>query len=356
MLHILQSVYRAKIVVGEHNGSMTSTQTIVLDRMATEQPPAAFSRVEEACDGITVAELRDIAVHVGLEAAALVKNMRESLVDAHGHVRVARVKSSDVDPVTQVDKASEGLIRRRLLEAVPNSRVLGEEEGEDDGELNSADREADSGLLWVVDPIDGTVNFVYGVPAYAVSIAATVDGLPVAGVVIDVANGLVSSAAVGEEATEAVVKDFSRADASSARQGRVLSVDQEADEGGLSKALVATGFAYLAERREKQAELLTQLLPEVRDIRRIGSAAIDLCHIAAGRVDAYYEHGLGPWDHAAGVLIAARAGAIVQMPQLHVQSTAGVQVMAAKPGVWEPLQARLSDLVAGGVVVPVEGS
>lgn len=335
---------------------MTSTQTIVLDRMSTEQPPAAFSRVKEACDGITVAELRDIAVEVGLEAAALVKNMRESLVDAHGHVRVARVKSSDVDPVTQVDKASEELIRRRLLAAVPNSRVLGEEEGEDDGELNSADREADSGLLWVVDPIDGTVNFVYGVPAYAVSIAATVDGLPVAGVVIDVANGLVSSAAVGEEATEAVVKDFSRADASSARQGRVLSVDQESDEGGLSKALVATGFAYLAERREKQAELLTQLLPEVRDIRRIGSAAIDLCHIAAGRVDAYYEHGLGPWDHAAGVLIAARAGAIVQMPQLHVQSTAGVQVMAAKPGVWEPLQARLSDLVAGGVVVPVEGS
>ncbi|WP_390625314.1 inositol monophosphatase family protein [Corynebacterium anserum] len=289
--------------------------------------------------------------------------MRQKMIDEHGHVGVDAVKSSEVDPVTEVDRASERLIRKRLIQEVPRSRVLGEEGGEQCTQRDAGSPTEGNDLLWVVDPIDGTVNFVYGVPAYAVSIAATFKGVPIAAAVVDVANNLVYSAAVGEEATETAVPDFSTFDAHCAPQSRVVNVTSGVEEAPtasmaagtttMATALVATGFAYVAQRRARQAELLAQLLPEVRDIRRMGSAALDLCHVAAGRVDAYYEHGLGPWDHAAGVLIAARAGAIVQMPKLDIPSSEGVQVMATKPALWQPLSQRLSELVTGGVLAPI---
>ncbi|MDC7103448.1 inositol monophosphatase [Corynebacterium falsenii] len=315
----------------------------------------------------TPAQLESIALTVGLEAAELVRTMRADKADAAGAVHAAATKSSAVDPVTEVDQASERLIRRRLLEELPGSTVLGEEEGGgEDQDDSSADR-----VMWVVDPIDGTVNFMYGVPAYAVSIAATVDGLPVAAAVIDVAHETSYVAHLGGPArkiigqTETVLRiSQDAAEATGATEAAVATdaVDGEsaggsdADQGStdaLATALVATGFAYLAPRREAQAELLTHVLGKVRDIRRMGSAALDLCHVASGEVDAYYEHGLGPWDHAAGVLIAARAGAMVLMPNLTVQSSEGLQVMAAKPDVFAGLGQLLDRHTTGGALYPV---
>ncbi|UBI06061.1 inositol monophosphatase [Corynebacterium falsenii] len=312
----------------------------------------------------TPAELESIALTVGLEAAELVRTMRADKADDTGAVHAAATKSSAVDPVTEVDQASERLIRRRLLEELPGSTVLGEEEGGGEGrDDSSADR-----VLWVVDPIDGTVNFMYGVPAYAVSIAATVDGLPVAAAVIDVAHETSYVAHVGGPArkltgqTETVLRiNQDAAEATEATEAAVAvdgesAGESDADQGNvdaLATALVATGFAYLAPRREAQAELLTHVLGKVRDIRRMGSAALDLCHVASGEVDAYYEHGLGPWDHAAGVLIAARAGAMVLMPNLTVQSSEGLQVMAAKPDVFAGLGQLLDRHTTGGALYPV---
>ena len=324
-------------------GFMNAPRTRVLDSESTEIIPPLNSDADGLTTQFDPSYLRRVAVEVALEASQLIEVMRRDVVGPEGHVRVADVKSSAVDPVTEVDRASENLIRKRLQEEFPESRVLGEEEGE------SSTKHARADLLWVVDPIDGTVNFIYGIPAYAVSIAATVAGQPIAAAVVDVAHGLVYSAAVGHDALLHSRQQWHRGE-----PGQRLTVSH--DEDSLHTALVATGFAYLSQRRAVQADLLTSLLPRVRDIRRLGSAALDLCHVAAGRVDAYYEHGLGPWDHAAGALIAARAGAIVQMPELDVNSSEGVQVMAAKPAVARPLLNYLEEYVPGGVLAPVAES
>ena len=183
-------------------------------------------------------------------------------------------------------------------------------------------------VLWIVDPIDGTVNFLYGVPAYAVSIAAIVDGQPVAAVVIDVTAQTAYVAHAGGPA---------RWLRGSQQGAEALRVIPEGQESNLGQALVATGFSYVADDRRRQAQLLTRVLPKVRDIRRIGSAALDLCRVASGEVDAYFEHGLGPWDHAAGCLIAARAGAISVAPDYDVTKEAKALVMAMKPGVAKEL-------------------
>ena len=183
-------------------------------------------------------------------------------------------------------------------------------------------------VQWVVDPIDGTVNFVYGLPAYSVSLAAQVDGVSVAGAVADVCSGEIYSAALGAGAE--VVRDGVR------RALRCSSVSE------LPMALLGTGFGYDARRRAAQAALLAGLLPQVRDIRRFGSAALDLCQVAAGRLDAHYEHGLNRWDWAAGALIAAEAGAVVELP-----TEAGGLLIAAAPGVAEALRDALAEL--GGV-------
>jgi myo-inositol-1(or 4)-monophosphatase len=229
------------------------------------------------------ATLLELAVETAREAAALVAGGRASAADR------VDTKSSPVDVVTAVDTASEELIVGRLLAARPDDGVLGEE---------GADRVGTSGVRWVVDPIDGTVNFLYGLPAYAVSIAAEVDGAIVAGAVLNVGTGELFSARVGGGAFLA---------APGADPVRLSG----SAPASLEQALVATGFGYDAERRRAQGAVVADLLPRVRDIRRFGSSALDLCAVAAGRVDAYYELGLNPWDHAAGALVAAEAGLVV---------------------------------------------
>ncbi|MDN6814172.1 MAG: inositol monophosphatase, partial [Corynebacterium variabile] len=183
-------------------------------------------------------------------------------------------------------------------------------------------------VTWVVDPIDGTVNFIYGVPASSVSGAATVNGVPVAGAVADIARHRVFSACVGGPAQ---VGSESAAGGDGHPRSRILG--PVTGPAGLSEALVGTGFSYSSARRAQQAALLVELLPQIRDIRRLGSAALDLCAVAAGALDGFYEHGLGPWDHAAGALIAARAGAQVHMPVLTAGYDDGVGVLAAAASV-----------------------
>ncbi|SDH31685.1 myo-inositol-1(or 4)-monophosphatase [Sinosporangium album] len=195
---------------------------------------------------------------------------------------VLAVKSSPTDVVTALDRAAEELIRARIAAARPGDAVLGEEGGDTPG---------GSGVRWIVDPIDGTVNFLYGLPDWCVSLAVEVDGEVVAGVVNVVPRGEVFTASRGSGAYLA---------------GRRLQCNTGVP---LPQALVATGFGYESNRREVQAEVLAHVLPRVRDIRRYGSAAADLCAVAAGRVDAYYERGVNTWDHAAGGLIAVEAGA-----------------------------------------------
>jgi len=222
-----------------------------------------------------------------------------------------RSKSSPTDPVTIADTETEQLIRNRLAELRPGESILGEEGGGAAG---------DSGAVrWVVDPIDGTVNFVYGIPTYAVSIAAQLDGRSVAGAVADVAGGDVYSAGIGLGAH--VLTGGVR------RRLRCSDVDD------LSMALLGTGFGYQPHRRAAQAALLARMLPEIRDVRRIGSASLDLCMVAAGRLDGHYEHGLNVWDWAAAALIAAEAGAVLLLPEPDDPGTAGALLVVAAPGV-----------------------
>jgi len=225
-----------------------------------------------------------LAVDVAREAGRLVADGRASAADHVG------VKSSPVDVVTAVDTASEELVVARLLAARPDDGVLGEE---------GASREGTSGVRWVVDPIDGTVNFLYGLPAYAVSIAAEIDGEVRAGVVLNVPTGELFTAVSGGGAHLAAP---GRADPIRLTGSRPVSLEQ---------TLVATGFGYQVDQRRRQGAVVAALLPRVRDIRRYGSSALDLCLAAAGRVDAYYELDLHPWDHAAGALVAAEAGLVL---------------------------------------------
>jgi myo-inositol-1(or 4)-monophosphatase len=229
------------------------------------------------------AALLELAIATAREAAVLVAEGRASAAER------VDVKSSPVDVVTAVDTASEALVVGRLLGARPDDGILGEE---------GTARPGTSGVRWIIDPIDGTVNFLYGYPAYAVSIAAEVDGAVVAGVVANVATGELFSATAGG--------------------GSVLAAPGAAPvplagsaPSSLDLSLVATGFGYGAEQRRAQGAVVAELLPRVRDIRRGGSSALDLCTAAAGRVDAYYELGLKHWDHAAGALVAAEAGLVV---------------------------------------------
>lgn len=227
-----------------------------------------------------------------------------------------RAKSTPTDPVTVVDTEAERFLRDRLAQLRPGDPILGEEGGA------TTDAGSAGAVTWVLDPIDGTVNFVYGIPAYAVSVAAQVAGESVAGAVADVVAGRVYSAAAG---LGAHVTDQ--------RGHCALRCTAVQD---LSMALLGTGFGYSARRRTAQAALVAQMLPAVRDVRRIGSAALDLCMVAAGRLDAYYEHGLQVWDRAAGALIAAEAGARVLLP-----GAPGGAVVAAAPGIADELFAVL---------------
>jgi myo-inositol-1(or 4)-monophosphatase len=271
------------------------------------------------------APLRSVAETLAAEAAAFVRSRRAEVFGAAAGTPgsgAVRSKSTPTDPVTVVDTETERLLRARLAQLRPGEPILGEEGG------GPADPTAtsDGALTWVLDPIDGTVNFVYGIPAYAVSVAVQVNGVSVAGAVADVVPGQVYSAASGlgahvtdERGTYAL---------------RCSTVDN------LSMALLGTGFGYSRRRRTTQAALLAQMLPVVRDVRRIGSAALDLCMVAAGRLDAFYEH-LQVWDSAAGALIATEAGARVLLPApIGAVGGAGL-VVAAAPGIADELVATL---------------
>lgn len=235
--------------------------------------------MHQQAEPVTDRQLLDLARSVALEAADLVRERRGQGVE------VADTKSSPVDVVTEADRAAEGLIHSRLATARPADGFLGEEGGS---------AESTSGVTWVVDPIDGTVNFLYGIPLYAVSVAARREDEVVAGVVVNVSSGEVFSATRGGGATV---------------NGRPLRVR---DVVPLEQRLVATGFSYVTRVRTLQAAAVGKMLATVRDVRRLGSAALDLCGLAAGRFDGYVEEGLNPWDMAAGALVATEAGARVE--------------------------------------------
>jgi myo-inositol-1(or 4)-monophosphatase len=272
--------------------------------------------------------LRSVAEALAVEAAAFVRRRRTEVFGTDTHAaggleagQAVRTKTTPTDPVTVVDTETERLLRDRLAQCRPGDPVLGEEGG---GPANPA-ATADGTVTWVLDPIDGTVNFVYGIPAYAVSVAAQVDGVSVAGAVADVVGGRVYSAGAGLGAH--------LTDEHGTRPLQCTAVDD------LSVAMLGTGFGYSGRRRAAQAELLVKILPVVRDVRRIGSAALDLCMVAAGRLDAYYEHGLNIWDCAAGALIAAEAGARVVLRGQ--EDSAVALAVAAAPGIADELLASL---------------
>lgn len=273
------------------------------------------------------ARLRAVAETLATEAAAFVRRRRAEVFGeaaATGGNGAVRSKSTPTDPVTIVDTETERLLRDRLAQLRPGDPILGEEGG---GPADPAGAPPDA-VTWVLDPIDGTVNFVYGIPAYAVSVGVQVDGVSVAGAVADVVGGGVYSAATGLGAH--VIDEHG------VRPLRCAAVDD------LSMALLGTGFGYSRQRRATQAALLARVLPLVRDVRRIGSAALDLCMVAAGRLDAFYEHGLQPWDCAAGALIAAEAGARVFLPPSGIEG-AGL-VLATAPGIADELLAVLDEM------------
>ena len=270
--------------------------------------------------------MRSVAETLAGEAAAFVRRRRSEVFgpDAglDGNAAV-RTKTTPTDPVTIVDTETERLLRDRLAQLRSGDPVLGEEIG---GPVDPAATPAGA-VTWVLDPIDGTVNFVYGIPAYSVSVAAQIDGVSVAGAVADVVAGRVYSAATGLGAH--VIDD------QGTESLRCAAVDD------LSMALLGTGFGYSRRRRTSQGALLAHMLPVVRDVRRMGSAALDLCMVAAGRLDAFYEHGLQVWDRAAGALIAAEAGARVWVPEPTGPVGSAGLVVAAAPGIADELLAAL---------------
>jgi len=249
---------------------------------------------------MTPAELEAVAVDVAGRAAAFLRGVT-------GTGEALRTKSSPTDVVTAVDIQSEEFIRGELLRRCPDSSIVGEE---------LADEVGGSGVGWIVDPIDGTVNFLYDLPVFAVSIAATRDGTVVAGAVADVLRGEVFSAALGSGA---------------GLDGAPIAA---ASSNGLAQALVATGFSYHAERRRQQAAALARVLPATRDVRAFGSAALHLCWVANGRCDAFFEHDLRVYDWAAGALIATESGAQVELPDEFNDDL----VFAASPTIFGPLR------------------
>jgi myo-inositol-1(or 4)-monophosphatase len=248
-------------------------------------------------------QLRATAVAVTQQVGDLIVRMR-----AGGAAQVG-TKTSATDVVTSADTAAEALARRLLAQWRPGEFVLGEEEGGSAGSAAGAD-----GLCWVVDPIDGTVNYLYGLPWYAVSVAVQRDGQTLAAAVGQPAAGRLWSAArgCGADCDGATV--------------RVSGATK------LELALIGTGFSYRPQRRARQAAMIAGMLPRIRDLRRAGSAALDLCSVASGWLDGFAEHGLQRWDWAAGALIAAEAGAVVRLPR-----PGSDLVLAAAPGIVEAL-------------------
>ncbi|MFE2101262.1 MULTISPECIES: inositol monophosphatase family protein [unclassified Streptomyces] len=261
-------------------------------------------------------ELLDLAQEAARRAGELLRDGRPA------DLAVARTKSSPIDVVTEMDIAAEKLITGLISDRRPADGFLGEE---------GADAVGTSGVRWVIDPLDGTVNYLYGLPTWAVSIAAELDGETVVGVVAAPMRGETYHAVRGGGAW-----------ATGAWEGeRALSCRPAPP---LDQALVSTGFNYVAGVRAHQAGVAGRLIPLLRDIRRSGSAAVDLCDVACGRLDGYYERGLNAWDFAAGDLIAREAGALTggrpgERPSRDL-------TVAGTPGVFEPLQRLLEEFGA----------
>jgi myo-inositol-1(or 4)-monophosphatase len=272
----------------------------------------------------TLLELRSVAIGAAREAGEL-------LADRAGQVEVAATKSSPTDVVTEMDRRSEELIRSRILAARPADAILGEE----GGLIGNTDN---APVLWVIDPLDGTVNYLYGLHDWAVSIAA--------------------EAECGEAGGEASRKILAGAVYVPLRDelfyaARGLGAFLQSGDGDLrplkcrpgaplDRALIGTGFGYRQERRRVQGEVVAAMLPQVRDIRRIGVASVDLCAVAAGRIDGFYERGLNYWDWAAGALVAAEAGAVVG--GLNGAQVSSSMAVAAGPALFGPLTAALAAL------------
>lgn len=260
-------------------------------------------------------ELADIAVELARAAGDVLRRRPADLG--------IESKTTPTDAVTVMDRAAEDVIVNGLRARRPGDRIVAEESG---------DSAVDSAVTWYVDPLDGTVNYLYALPTYAVSIAAMTDGAPVAGAVYDVARDEMYVASSGNGAT---------------LNGRTLTCTTQTDP---AVALVATGFGYDAGFRAQQAHVLQQVLPQVRDIRRAGSAALDLCSVAAGRVDAYYEAGMHVWDWAAGALIAREAGARVD--GLLGRGLGRAVLLAANPSLFASLHDLLVAAGAGDLAPP----
>jgi myo-inositol-1(or 4)-monophosphatase len=265
-----------------------------------------------AAPGGPYAQLLELAVGAARVAG-------DFLVDSRPGDLVVHTKSSPTDVVTEMDTAAERLIAATLKSSRPDDAFFGEE-GED-ASVTEGRR-----VRWIVDPIDGTVNYLYGLPQWAVSIAAEVGGLVVVGAVLDPSKDELFTAVFG----------------GGARLNGVLIGVSGCDE--LAQALVATGFGYNASRRAGQAQVLAGVLPLVRDIRRLGAASLDLCALACGRLDGYFERGLNLWDYAAAGLIAAEAGARVE--GLRGQPASSELLVAAPAGLFQALHDLLADLGA----------
>jgi len=277
----------------------------------------AAGRTPESSEGEEIRQLREVAVTVAREVGELAVAVRAGAVDEIG------TKSSDTDVVTAGDTTAERLARELLAHHRPGETVLGEEEG--------GGGAAAGAVSWVIDPIDGTVNYLYGYPWWAVSVAAQRDGVSLAGAVVQPSTGRCWSAGRGAGAD---------------CDGSPVQVTSAAV---LPRALIATGFAYRVERRARQAAMVAAMLPRVRDVRRAGSAALDLCAVASGWVDGYAEHGLHRWDWAAGALVAAEAGAVVRLPGGGADGLGDDAVVAAAPDIADELVALLLDCGAGSV-------
>jgi myo-inositol-1(or 4)-monophosphatase len=257
-------------------------------------------------------DLRDLAIECASAASALI-------VGALGRVGMAvGTKSSPVDMVTEMDNASEALIVGMIRARRPHDGFIGEEGSNEPGT---------SGVQWLIDPIDGTTNYIYRQPGFAVSIAAQLNGETVAGVVDDPMLHEQYVATLGEGAF---------------CNGAALAVSAQAD---LATALIGTGFSYDARRRARQAQVLRTVLPRIRDLRRRGSAALELCWVAGGRLDGYFEDGINQWDVAAGELIVREAGG---RTGVLAAAAPGRSSVAAAPGIYDELRELLTATDAGG--------
>lgn len=270
-----------------------------IDDATTEPSP-------DLCD-----ELLALATAIAGHVATHLAEVRSS------RVLTTATKSTATDMVTDMDLWSEREIVGRLRAARPHDAIVGEEGTAHDG---------GSGVRWIVDPVDGTTNYLYGHPGYSVSIGAEIDGRLAVGVVADPTLDDLFAARAGGGAT---------------RNGRPIAASPQQE---LSLALVGTGFGYRPERRAAQGAALARVLPRVRDIRRMGGAALDLCSVACGRLDAFYEYGLAPWDVAAGAVIATEAGALVT--DLAGRPTLGPMVVAAPRALHGPLCTLLREVGA----------